>query len=47
MGNGASGGSWPSCYGDIRVNHDEAYRTIQEAITLEEQERPQEVINSV
>lgn len=44
MGNSESSSSWPRSYSDIKINHDEAYRTIQEAIPLEEQERPHEAI---
>lgn len=43
MGNTPST-SWPRSYVDIKATHDEAYRTIEEAITLEEQERQHEAI---
>lgn len=35
---------WQRTYESIKTTHDLAYVLIQEAITLEEQEKPQEVI---
>ncbi|XP_063911841.1 protein spartin isoform X2 [Zophobas morio] len=48
MGNAASSASasseWSSTYSQIKSKHDAAYNVIQNAITLEEQERPAEAI---
>lgn len=35
--------SWPKAYGEIKNYHDEAFRAIDQAITLEEREKPKEV----
>lgn len=35
--------SWSKAFGEIKNNHDEAFRVIDQAITLEERERPKEV----
>lgn len=35
--------SWPKAYGEIKSSHDEAFRAIDQAISLEEREKPQEV----
>lgn len=43
MGNGESV-AWTAVYNDIKTKHDTAYHSIDEAIKLEEQERPHEVI---
>lgn len=34
---------WFKVYGEIKKYHDEAFRAIDQAITLEEQEKPREV----
>lgn len=43
MGNSASSSPWAAEYETIKLNHDAAYGCIDRAITLEEEERPQEV----
>lgn len=48
MGNGLSrsnlDNTWPSIYEAIKSKHDAAYKLIEEAIGLEEQEKSQEVM---
>lgn len=44
MGNSASISPWSRTYERIKERHDAAYRAIDTAITLEEQEKPHEVI---
>lgn len=43
MGNSSSS-NWSGTYEAIKHAHDEAYHSIEEAITLEERERPHDVI---
>lgn len=43
MGNGSS--VWEQTYKEIECKHNLAFRTIEEAITLEEREKPSEVTN--
>lgn len=46
MGNGVTSSSeseWSVTYEKIKIKHDAAYKAIEEAITLEEQEKPEEV----
>jgi hypothetical protein len=43
MGNSASVSAWSSTYTEIKTQHDAAYAVIQNAITLEEEEKPNEV----
>lgn len=35
--------SWPKAYSEIKNKHDSAFRAIDGAISLEEQEKPDEV----
>lgn len=35
--------SWPKAYKEIKTKHDDAFRAIDRAIGLEEQEKPNEV----
>lgn len=35
--------SWAKAYSEIKKNHDEAFHAIDQAISLEEHEKPQEV----
>ncbi|RZC41035.1 Senescence and/or MIT domain containing protein [Asbolus verrucosus] len=44
MGNGASTSSWSATYTEIKSKHDAAYVAIQNAITLEEEEKPDEAV---
>lgn len=44
MGSSASTDTWAQTYQQIKSKHDAAYQAIQQAITLEEQERPQDAI---
>lgn len=43
MGNQPSSMSTTTIYNDIKNYHDQAYRTIEQAISLEEQERSNDV----
>lgn len=43
MSSASQGSSHRRMYDQIKNLHDEAYKTIDEAITLEEQERPRNV----
>lgn len=45
MGTSASTDVWAQTYQQIKLKHDDAYHAIQEAITLEEQERPHDAID--
>jgi spartin len=44
MGNSASVSAWSSTYTEIKTQHDAAYAVIQNAISLEEEEKPNEAI---
>lgn len=49
MGNGASASNssvWTQTYNELKSKHDAAYVVIQNAITLDEQERFPEVYNT-
>lgn len=49
MGNAASSESiaWSRVYEEIKNTHDYAYKLIDEAISLEEHEKPREVSNKI
>lgn len=46
MGNKHSG-SWTAVFNEIKTKHDAAYHSIDDAIKLEEDERPSDVSNKI
>ncbi|XP_018331959.1 protein spartin [Agrilus planipennis] len=44
MGNSSSSSEWIETFNTIKASHDKAYHIIEEAISLEEQEKPNEAI---